>query len=145
MNYAPTTLRTNPRNPYLPSLCNRDSWKRWRAHVGLHEVASGSATRGVLCDKTPGRGGQLSDSSQVYVRTLKYCKLTARLGAPGLRGTCFLGSFYLVASEMFVNGIDSSGSSQMLLHGDAQSFPYKVFHGIHEPIRFITNIKSMAI
>ena len=66
-------------------------------------------------------------------------------GAPGPWGTCLLGSFYLVASEMFVNGIDSSGSSQMLLHGDAQSFPDKVFHGIHEPISFITNIKSMAI
>ena len=38
-------------------------------------------------------GGQLSDRT--------------RLGAPGPRGTCLLGSFYLVASEMLVNGSDS--------------------------------------
>ena len=72
-------------------------------------------------------GGQLSDSSQVYVRILRYCKLRARLGGPGPRGTCFLGSFYLPASEMLVNGSDSSGSSQMLFHGDAQSFPEQCF------------------
>ena len=28
MIYALTTLCTNPHNPCLPSLCNRDSWKR---------------------------------------------------------------------------------------------------------------------
>ena len=28
MSYALTTLCTTPHNPCLPSLCNRDSWKR---------------------------------------------------------------------------------------------------------------------
>ena len=72
-----------------------------------------------------GGEGHISDSLQVYVRTLKYCKLRASLGGPGPRGTCLLGEF--------VNGSDNSESSQMLSHG------------IHEPVRFITNIKSMGI
>ena len=44
-------------------------------NVGLHEVASSSATRGVPCDEIPGRGDQLSDGSHVYVRKLKFCNL----------------------------------------------------------------------